>query len=530
MWNIDRGDVDQVAEWEDFSPTGVRDRIARLSTFAEQATADGSTVDAEGKSLLAAVGFSAQASAALLPFERDLSMVAAPFNLVTFLSVLVPGYALTTSEHGHGYVTKLTSLPSFIEGWIAGLRDGITAGRVATRRGVDQLVAGIDAMLARDIGDDPLLTQPPPSEMSSVEVDQWRSSVSTAIGDDVRPALAGLRAILLEELLPAGRSDDAAGVCHLIDGDAAYQSLLAAATSTHLTPDEVHELGLERLALIDDEYAILGRAVLGVADPGVVRERLRDDESLRYDTAEEIIADAMAALGRAEAAAPGWFNRMPRASCRAVATESGSMAFYTGPSPDGARSGTFFFKTGDPRSWTRYQLEVTTFHESVPGHHLQVALAQELDLHPVVGELEVTSYSEGWGLYAERLADEMGLYSSEVQRLGMLTLDSLRAARLVVDTGLHARGWSRQAAIDFLVKTTTLEPSNAENEIDRYIATPGQATSYMVGRLEIERLRAIAQRHQQQHFTIQAFHDIVLNAGMSPLFDVARRVDEWINP
>jgi len=148
----------------------------------------------------------------------------------------------------------------------------------------------------------------------------------------------------------------------------------------------------------------------------------------------------------------------------------------------------------------------------------------------VVGELEVTSYSEGWGLYAERLADEMGLYSSELQRLGMLTLDSLRAARLVVDTGLHARGWSRQAAIDFLLKTTTLEPSNAENEIDRYIATPGQATSYMVGRLEIERLRAIAQRHQHQHFTIQAFHDIVLNAGMSPLFDVARRVDEWINP
>ena len=131
---------------------------------------------------------------------------------------------------------------------------------------------------------------------------------------------------------------------------------------------------------------------------------------------------------------------------------------------------------------------MTTFHESVPGHHLQLALAQELDLHPVLGELEVASYGEGWGLYAERLADEMGLYSSELQRIGMLTLDSLRAARLVVDTGLHGRGWSRQEAIDFLVANTTLELSNAEGEIDRYIATPGQATSYMVGRLEIERL------------------------------------------
>jgi uncharacterized protein (DUF885 family) len=529
MWNIDRGDVDQVAEWEDFSPVGVRDRIERLAMFAKQASPDGSTVDTKDKSLLAAVGFSAQATAALLPFERDISMVAGPFNIVGFLSVLVPGYALTTGEHGNGYVTKLRSLPSFLDGWVAGLRDGMSVGRVATRRGVEHAVAGIDNMLAREIADDPLLTQPPPSELSSGEIDQWRSSVWSAIRDEVRPALAELRVMMLEELLPAGRSDDDAGVCHLVDGDAAYQSLLRAATSTDLSPDEVHELGMERLALIDDEYAVLGHAVLGSAEPGVVRERLRDDDSLRYDTTEEIIADAMAALARAEVTAPTWFNRIPRASCRAVPTESGPMAFYTGPSPDGARSGTFFFRTGDPRAWTRYQLEVTTFHESIPGHHLQVALAQELDLHPVVGELEVTSYSEGWGLYAERLADAMGLYSSELQRIGMLTLDALRASRLVVDTGLHARGWSRQKAIDFLLENTTLEPSNAEGEIDRYIASPGQASSYMVGRLEIERLRALAERHQRETFTIRAFHDVVLNAGMTPFGDLARRVDEWLD-
>ena len=241
--------------------------------------------------------------------------------------------------------------------------------------------------------------------MSTVEIEQWRSSVWSAIRDEVRPALAHLRTVLYDELLPHGRSDDEAGVCHLVDGDAAYRSLLNAATSTELTPDEVHQLGLERLALIDDEYAILGRTVLGVSEPSVVCQRLRVDDSLRYDTTEEIIADAMAALERAEAAAPGWFNRMPRASCRAVSTSAGSMAYYTAPSPDGARDGTFFFKISDPRSWMRYQVEVTTFHESVPGHHLQLALAQELDLHPVLGELEVTSYLKGWGLYAERLAE-----------------------------------------------------------------------------------------------------------------------------
>lgn len=529
MWNVDRGDVDQIAGWEDFSPAGVSERIERLALFAQQATSAGSTVVGDDKALLAAVGFSAQATAALLPFERDLSLVGGPFNIAAFLSVLVPGYALTTRDHGLGYVVKLRSLPSFLDGWTAGLRDGMSAGRVATRRGIEKAVAGIDSMLAREIRDDPLLTQSPPSEMSNLEIDQWRSSVRAAIRDDVRPALAKLRMTLTEELLPAGRSDENAGVCHLADGDAAYRALLLAATSTDLTPDAIHDLGVERLALLDDEFAILGRDVLGVADPSVVRQRLRHDDSLRYDTPEEIIADAMAALGRAEAAAPNWFSRMPRAECRAVPSESGSMAFYTGPSPDGARGGTFFFGTGQPRAWMRYQLEVVTFHESVPGHHLQLALAQELGLHPVLGELEVASYGEGWGLYAERLADEMGLYSSELQRIGMLTLDSLRAARLVVDTGLHARGWSRQRAIEFLLENTTLERSNAEGEIDRYIATPGQATSYMVGRLEIERLRTLAQRRQGQRFSIRGFHEIVLNAGMSPLGDLARRVNEWLD-
>ena len=528
MWNIDRGDVDQIALWEDFSPSGVEDRIERLSVFEQRAVSTGTSVDGGDRSLVAAVGFSARATAALLPFERDLSMVAGPFNFVAFLATLVPGYALTTREHGAGYLTKLRSLPTFLDGWTAGLRDGITAGRVATRRGVSHAIEGLDRLLALDVHDDPLLTQRPPSELSDADVDEWRSLLSSAIRDDVRPALGRLREMMADELLPAGRADDDAGLCRMVDGDTAYSSLLAAATSTELTPDEVHDLGLERLALLDDEYAILGGSVFGIDTPGRVRERLRDDDSLRYDTTQQIIADAMSALGRAEAAAPSWFSRMPLAPCRAVPTEAGAMAFYTAPSPDGARDGSFFFKTGDPRSWMRHLLEATTFHESIPGHHLQLALARELDLHPVLGELEVTSYSEGWGLYAERLADEMNLYTSDLQRLGMLTLDSLRAVRLVVDTGLHARGWSRRRAIDFLLHNTALERSNAEGEIDRYIATPGQATSYMVGRLEIERLRTIAQRKQRHQFDPAAFHDIVLNAGMTPLNDLARRVNEWI--
>jgi uncharacterized protein (DUF885 family) len=178
---------------------------------------------------------------------------------------------------------------------------------------------------------------------------------------------------------------------------------------------------------------------------------------------------------------------------------------------------------------TSSPLEVTTFHEAVPGHHLQLALAQELDLHPILGELEVGSYSEGWGLYAERLADEMSLYSTPLQRIGMLTLDSLRAARLVVDTGLHAFGWTREEAVDFLLNHSALERSNAEGEIDRYIADPGQATSYMIGRLEIQRLRRHAQGRLANEFSVREFHDRVLGNGMVPLQELSRSIETWVD-
>ncbi len=403
------------------------------------------------------------------------------------------------------------------------------SGRVATARGVAAAVAAFDALIATDLADDPLASQSPPIEASEAERDAWRADVHAAIRDAARPAIVELRNVLHDELLPVARSDEQAGICHVPDGGDGYRDLLWASTSTELTPEAVHESGLEQLALLDEEYRVIGPPALGIGDPVELRERLRTDASLRYATSDEIIADAMATLARAEAEAPRWFTRLPRARCAAVAEDAGPLAYYTGPSPDGGRGGTFFVKTADPSAWTRYQLEVTTFHESIPGHHLQVALAQELDLHPVVGELEVACYGEGWGLYAERLADEMALYSSPLQRLGMLTLDSLRAARLVVDTGLHAMGWTRDEAITFLADHTAQARSNAEVEVDRYIADPGQATSYMIGRLEIQRFRRRAEARLGDRFSVREFHDVVLGNGMTPLGELGRSIDVWVD-
>jgi uncharacterized protein (DUF885 family) len=530
LWNIDRGDVDQVEHWEDLSPSGVTTRIGHLASFAERAatlTAPG--IGDRDRSLLAAVEFSARSTTATLPFERDLALVAGPFNFAMFVSVLVPGYSLATRAHGLGYIAKLRSMPSFVDGWIDGLRDGAAAGRVASARDLAAAVDAYDALLAKELADDPLAAQEPPIELDDDDAAAWRSDVVEAIRDATRPALARLRAALRDEFLPLGGTDQQPGICHFPDGDAAYAGLLWASTSTDLTPLAVHELGLQQLALLDDEYRRLGASTLGIDEPARLRQQLRTDTSLRYATADEIIADATASVARAEAEAPRWFARLPKSRCNTVAATSGAMAYYTGPSPDGNRSGTYYFNASNPSAWTRFQLEVTTFHEAVPGHHLQLALAQEADLHPVVGELEVASFGEGWGLYAERLADEMGLYSSPLQRIGMLTLDSLRAARLVVDTGIHAMGWTRREAIDFLLANTASDESHAATEVDRYIATPGQATSYMIGRLEIQRLRAHAEHRLGSAFSVEQFHDVVLGGGMTPLHQLARSIDAWLD-
>ena len=529
LWNVDRGDVEQIEHWEDLSASGVADRIARLTAFAQQAEKLYTKgLDDQQLTLLGALTFSARATAAGLPYTRDLGLVAGSFPFSAWLTVLVPGYTLVTRQHAQGYVNKLRALPGFVDGWISGLREGLAVGRVATARGVSTAVAAYDALLATDLAGDPLTSQSPPIEASHREIVVWRADILDAIEYVVRPSLVRLRDVLRDEVLGVARSDTQAGLCHLPDGEEGYAALLWSATSTDLTAANVHQIGLDQLERLDDEYANLGHAVLGVGDPVQVREQLRSDGSLRYTSADEIVRDATAVLARAEAEAPRWFSRVPQARCTATAVTSGPMAFYTGPSPDGARGGTFFFNTANPAAWGRYQLESVSFHESVPGHHFQIALANELDLHPIVGELEVMSYSEGWGLYAERLADEMSLYSSPLQRMGMLSADSIRAARLVADTGLHAMGWTREQAVEFVLGHTTQDRQNSETEVDRYIGNPGQVTSYMIGRLEIERLRRHAAASLGERFSLRRFHDVVLGQGMTPFDVLTRTVDNWI--
>jgi uncharacterized protein (DUF885 family) len=291
----------------------------------------------------------------------------------------------------------------------------------------------------------------------------------------------------------------------------------------------VHQIGIDQVARLEDEYRAMAGPLLGTTDVDEIYRRLREDPALHYEDADELVADATDTLARATSAAPAWFGRLPKAPCTASAIDGGAVAYYSPPARDGSKPGAFYFNTKDPAGWGRFELESTTFHEGVPGHHLQLAIAQEsLDLHPLLADYVVVAYCEGWGLYAERLADEMGLYSTELDRIGMLGGDSMRACRLVVDTGLHALGWSRERAITYMVDHSPMSRQQVEAEIDRYIGDPGQALGYMIGRLEIDRIRADAEQRLGSRFDIRAFHDVVLSVGSVPLTTLRRAVDDWV--
>jgi uncharacterized protein (DUF885 family) len=272
---------------------------------------------------------------------------------------------------------------------------------------------------------------------------------------------------------------------------------------------------------------------LGAKDLPSLFARLRTDPRFAYRSREDVVLSATGAIERAKAAIPRWFGRVPRAPLEVrpypdYLAASNPAARYMTSAASGELRGIYFVNPFDATRRPRSAIESTSFHEGIPGHHLQIALALEASDRPAaVRYLGNSGFVEGWALYAERLADEMKLYSDALQRLGMLSSEAFRAARLVVDSGLHAQGWSRQEAIDFLLQHTSVEPGFAASEVDRYAAIPGQATAYMLGAIEIRRLRSEAERALGAGFEVRAFHDVVLEEGSLPLPMLRERVTRW---
>jgi uncharacterized protein (DUF885 family) len=277
----------------------------------------------------------------------------------------------------------------------------------------------------------------------------------------------------------------------------------------------------------------LGAKVLGTSDLKEIHQRLRSDPKLHFQTGDEVKAKAAEALARAKAAIPKWFGILPKADCEVVPMgeheqKNSTIAYYRQPATDGSRPGRYYINTYAPETRPRYEAEALAWHEAIPGHHLQLAIAQELKGLPEFRKhTGVTAFVEGWGLYTERLGDEMGLYSSDLDRIGILSFDGWRACRLVVDTGMHAKGWSRQQAIDYMIDNTALAQNNIVNEVDRYIAWPGQALAYKLGQLEILRLREEAKKKLGARFDIRKFHDAVLENGAVALEPLRHSVEAY---
>ncbi len=439
------------------------------------------------------------------------------------VSLLLAALPLTRPADGRGgrdYLTRLAGLPGYLEALAKRQRE-------SDRRPIAHLVAAAVARLDRYLADDvDPLAIPLRGTDSAAECAELLTGT-------VRPAFARYRDFLRAEIEPRGRSEEQPGLCWLAGGDELYAGLVRMYTTTDHTAEQLHRIGLDLIEALDREYAEIGARVFGPIPAAAVRARLLADPALRWATADEMLVLARDTIARAERVAPDWFGTVPAARCVVEAVPEADapnapLAYYVDPAMDGSRPGTYFVNTHQAGERDRFSAEATAFHEAVPGHHFQIALAQQLTGLPLLRRFaSIEAYLEGWALYTERLADEMGLYSDDVARLGMLSGDSLRAARLVVDTGIHALRWTRQQAVDYLRDNAVMPDVDIFSEVDRYIENPGQALSYMVGRLEIQRLRGEAERRLGDRFDIRAFHDLVLGGGPLPMAVLADVVDSW---
>ncbi|MFI5778058.1 DUF885 domain-containing protein [Nocardia sp. NPDC051570] len=433
---------------------------------------------------------------------------------------LAPQTNAPTPESALALVQRFRQFDSLFGQAAERFRAGLAAGRTPARIVIERSLNQLDGYLASDPVTDAFATFPGPPDWDGEK--QWRATLSEVVRDVVRPALRTYRGVLAEELLPVARPDDKAGLCWLgADGEDIYRRLLRRHTTLDdLGADEIHETGLAELEKLREEHSRIGAKLFGLTDQAEIFARLQGDPELHYVNGEEIMVDARAALAAANAEMADWFGRLPKESCDIVPipeflAADAPGAYYFPPAADGSRPGTYFVNQYDPAGRPRYQTGAIAYHEAIPGHHLQLTIANELDHLPRFQRQSFanTAFVEGWALYTERLADEMGLYADDLARIGMLAADSFRSCRLVVDTGLHAKGWSRQQAIDYMVANVPIGRTEIESEIDRYIAIPGQAVGYKVGQLEIRRQRAQVAERLGDRFDIKAFHDTVLGAG-----------------
>jgi uncharacterized protein (DUF885 family) len=414
------------------------------------------------------------------------------------------------------------------------LRDGLRSGRVLPRVAYDRCVAQFRAFAAMPAEKSTFAAAA--ASLPKTLPAKARARLSAALLDAAKrvvlPAYRDLGAFLESEY--AGKAREEVGVHATPGGREAYAFAVRMHTTTDLSPEKIHLIGIEELERNKAEMLAIGRRNGHTGDLRSYLDGLIRDPRNRLRTRAELLTRYRAILKRMDAALPKWFGILPRTAYRVEAMpaykeKDAPAAYYYPPSESAKRPGIFFANLHDPPSWPTYEMETLSYHEAVPGHHLQIAVALERRSLPAIRRHSLyTAYVEGWAHYTERLAEEMGMYSSDEDRVGMLAGQAWRAARLVVDTGMHFHGWTRDRAVALLREIKTGPETETQNEIDRYIVWPGQALAYKVGHRKIAELRAGAEAAMGSAFDVRAFHDEVLRHGALPLSVLEEVVARWV--
>lgn len=440
---------------------------------------------------------------------------------------------MATLQDHEDWLVRLSTMPEQLMQYRQLLEQGIAENRVQAQIVMSRVPGQIENLLAGTATDSPFYKafQNLPPGLSSADKVRLQQKAAQIISEQINPALSSLLQFLQADYLPAARPP---GIGALPGGKQLYARLAAHYTTTDLTPDEIHEIGLREVERIRKEMQSVIAEVGFEGDLRAFNEFLRTDPQFYYDRAEALLEGYQAVSKRLDPALVKLFGKLPRApyGVRPIPEEEApdtTTAYYMPPAADGSRPGWYYVNLYRPSMRPKFEMEVLSVHESVPGHHLQIALAQEMTNLPEFRRNSgFTAFIEGWGLYSERLGYEMGLYTDPYSRYGQLVYDMWRAVRLVVDTGMHYFGWSRQRAIDYFLDNAAKTETDIINEIDRYIGWPGQALAYKIGQLKMLELRQEAEIALGGGFDIRAFHDALLGAGATPLDVLEARMDQWL--
>jgi uncharacterized protein (DUF885 family) len=440
------------------------------------------------------------------------------------------GYLVTiqpvgTDDARKDALARWGSLPKFVDTEIGNLREGIKLGYTAPKGNVRITIDQMNTLLAG-----PISASPFDSPSRRDKTPEFVKQFDALVKDQINPAFKKYRDFLQHEYLPAARESIA--VSDIPNGAACYDASVRFHSSLPIPAAQVHATGLKMVDQINAEMKDIAEHSFQTSDVPALLEKLRTDKKYAFKSREELIAYSQTALARAKLGARPVFGLWPKADVviqpYPAFREKNGPNEYNSPAEDGSRPGVFLINAYQPEKHSRVEDESTAFHETIPGHHLQGAIALERkEIHPIGRYLGNSGYGEGWALYSERLADELKLFSSDVERLGMFSDQQLRAVRLVVDSGIHTMGWTRKQAIDYMLAHTAEGERDAASEIDRYIIYPGQAASYMLGMIEIRKARDAAEKTMGSRFDIKAFHDRVLEDGSVPLTFLKEKIERW---